>query len=221
MSGKGRRSSKLRTVSLHELKDAIGIKRSGAARKAGRKPAKNPEQTSDDNAFFKEAMKDVHEITEFRKIPVPQGRQRLKTPLRRPDSHETAIECLREIVRGIRPIELKCTQEYVQWKHPDCTDEIVRRLRAGKFAVQEFLALHGLTLEEAETEVDSFIRGAIRKGLRCVRIIHGRGLRSVNGPVLKKALIFWLSRRYRKYVLACSLPAVVPTSGASRRSRLQ
>jgi DNA-nicking Smr family endonuclease len=46
------------------------------------------------------------------------------------------------------------------------------------------------------------LKDSFRKGLRCVKIIHGRGLRSPLGPVLKTAVIKWLSGRYRKSIIA-------------------
>jgi DNA-nicking Smr family endonuclease len=62
--------------------------------------------------------------------------------------------------------------------------------------------LHGLCVEEAEKEVKYFLTDSLRKGHRCVKIIHGRGLRSPGGPVLKDALITWLSGRYWKNIIA-------------------
>jgi DNA-nicking Smr family endonuclease len=50
--------------------------------------------------------------------------------------------------------------------------------------------------------VEEFLRNALKTSRRCVKIIHGRGLRSPKGPVLKEALIKWLSLRHRKNVIA-------------------
>ena len=36
------------------------------------------------------------------------------------------------------------------------------------------------------------LRDAYADGDRCVRIVHGRGLRSQGGPVLKDAVLAWL-----------------------------
>lgn len=63
--------------------------------------------------------------------------------------------------------------------------------------------MHGMSLEEAKPALDRFIREARSRGLRCVNIIHGRGLRSPEGPVLKEALRTWLETgSLRKWVLA-------------------
>ena len=50
--------------------------------------------------------------------------------------------------------------------------------------------------------MDLFFTDAIKKGHRCVKIIHGRGLRSRAGPVVKHAVIKLLSSRYRKKIIA-------------------
>jgi DNA-nicking Smr family endonuclease len=50
-----------------------------------------------------------------------------------------------------------------------------------------------------------FIKGAVREGLRCVKIIHGRGLKSKNMPVLKEHLKTWIIKAmHRKWVIAFS-----------------
>ncbi|KJU85869.1 smr domain-containing protein, partial [Candidatus Magnetobacterium bavaricum] len=75
-------------------------------------------------------------------------------------------------------------------------------LHEGMYSVQDFLDLHGCTLAEAELIISGFIKESIRKGYRCIKVIHGRGLRSPNGPVLKSALVKWLSGQMRKYIMA-------------------
>jgi len=84
-----------------------------------------------------------------------------------------------EIAEGHRPINLPDTQEYVEWTNPEYHDSIIPKLHEGHFSIQAFLDLHGCTVFEAEEELDAFFHESFAKGLRCVKIIHGRGLRSV------------------------------------------
>jgi DNA-nicking Smr family endonuclease len=81
--------------------------------------------------------------------------------------------------------------------------EIVRKLHEGQYSVQDILDLHGVIVDEAEQELEKYIKESIRKGYRCIKIIHGRGLRSPKGPILKEAVISWLTGRYRKNVIQC------------------
>ena len=153
-----------------------------------------------DEEIFLRAMNKVREIREFREIEV---RPKSSTPpTKRPLRKNNEVDILEEIVRGKRPIYLPHTQEYVEWMDKDCNPEIVKQLHEGAFSVQDSLDLHGLNIDDAEKEVETFIRGAYRKGFRYLKIVHGRGLRSRNGPVLKKLTVQLLSTKYRKKLLA-------------------
>ena len=48
--------------------------------------------------------------------------------------------------------------------------------------------LHGLTREEAEIRLHSFITECVRRGMKKVLIIHGKGNHSDEGPVLSHAV---------------------------------
>jgi DNA-nicking Smr family endonuclease len=74
--------------------------------------------------------------------------------------------------------------------------QVLRKLRRAHWVIQDELDLHGLTVEEARELLVSFLNQCIRRGLRCVRIIHGKGLRSKNRePVLKRKMAGWLMQR--------------------------
>lgn len=166
---------------------------------AGPVPAKKDKPASDEEIFL-DAMKEVREIREFREIAVTGKKP---APLCRYRSSDgEAIKALEEIAGGRRPVHLPDTQEYVEWVNPDYHGEIARKLHEGQFSVQNSIDLHGLIVEEAEAEVEEFIRDALKRRLRCIKIIHGRGLRSPNGPVLKTFLTGWLSGRYKRNIIA-------------------
>ncbi len=92
--------------------------------------------------------------------------------------------------------------------------QVLRRLRRGHWVVQDHLDLHGMNRIEAALQVPEFLAACMRRGLRCVRIVHGRGVGSKNRePVLKNLLGKWLPRR--DDVLAyCQAPAAHGGSGA-------
>ncbi len=163
-------------------------------------PVKNKNRPLNDEELFADAMREVREIKEFRKIPVRRKKVMSLPGKISPDRE--AIQALEEIVTGRRPVDLPVTQEYVEWLNQDCRVSIIKKLHEGKFSVRDYLDLHGFSVEEAEAEVGYFLKDALIKGHRCVKIIHGRGLRSPGGPVLKEALIKWLSGRYRKNIIA-------------------
>jgi DNA-nicking Smr family endonuclease len=72
---------------------------------------------------------------------------------------------------------------------------VLRKLRRGQYRVQAEIDLHGLTVAEAKLALRDFLADALDRDLRCVRIIHGKGLRSGHrGPVLKGAVSSVLRR---------------------------
>jgi DNA-nicking Smr family endonuclease len=71
---------------------------------------------------------------------------------------------------------------------------VVRRLRRGEPRPQDEIDLHGLSAAQARTELRSGMSDAVARGLRCLRIIHGRGRSSKGGTaVLKRELPGWLA----------------------------
>ena len=73
--------------------------------------------------------------------------------------------------------------------------QVGRRLRRGLYPVEAELDLHGLAQAAARLQLSEFIERSRDAGLRCVRIVHGKGYRSgARGPVLKAAVNLWLRR---------------------------
>lgn len=103
--------------------------------------------------------------------------------------------------------ELSFRQDGVQLR-------VMRKLRRGKYRCQAELDLHGMLVPAARHAIVEFLVDARAKQLRCVRIIHGKGLRSGDhGPVLKNRVAHWL--RQREEVLAyCSARPVDGGTGA-------
>lgn len=74
--------------------------------------------------------------------------------------------------------------------------EVVRKLRRGHWVVQAQVDLHGLRRDEAREALQHFVHDSQRQGLRCVRVIHGKGLGSVNRePVLRGKVRAWLTQK--------------------------
>ena len=92
--------------------------------------------------------------------------------------------------------------------------QVLRRLRRGHWVVQDSLDLHGMNRISAADAVASFLRLSVARGLRCVRIVHGKGHGSRNRePVLKTKLRLWLPRR-DEVLGFCQAPAAHGGGGA-------
>ncbi|MFM8898719.1 MAG: Smr/MutS family protein [Burkholderiales bacterium] len=74
--------------------------------------------------------------------------------------------------------------------------EVTRKLRRGVWAIQAQLDLHGLRRDAAREQLSLFFRQAHKEGLRCVRVIHGKGNGSPGRePVLKSKVRSWLVQK--------------------------
>jgi DNA-nicking Smr family endonuclease len=180
-----------------------GLKKSiesEGVRLSGRSSRQEGEKPVTDEEIFKNAMKHVREIREFRNISV--NRKKNSPKYQKRCSDKEALKALDDIVKGLLSINLADTQEYVKWINPDYSFNITKNLHEGRYSVQDCLDLHGLVVEEAEEATGLFIKRSVRNGLRCIKIIHGRGLRSPNGPVLKDAVIRLLSGKFRRRIIA-------------------
>ncbi len=104
------------------------------------------------------------------------------------------------------------TDETLSYAAPSIGAEVVIRLRRGAWRITAQLDLHGLRRDEARDVLVDFLDDCRRHGQRCVRVIHGKGLGSVNRePVLKDKVRRWLVQR--PDVLAfCQAP---PNDGGS------
>jgi len=159
-----------------------------------------PREASDEE-IFRAAMADVRRIPEFQKLRhrpspvVPPARIAAgKAPPGLPPAEELDLH-----------VDFAQTDEYVEWTAPGVRSDLCWAMHRGRIPAQDTLDLHGCTVEAARIEVERFVRQARARGLRCISVVHGRGLRSAGGPVLKKALLGWIETGpLRKFVMACA-----------------
>lgn len=146
--------------------------------------------TDDDAKLFRELVGDVNPlradvVAPARSKPRPRPRQR--------ELDEQAV--LAESLLGPDDVELE-TGEELLFARPGIQHGTMRRLRRGQLSVQGALDLHGMTADIARLAVAGFLRDALARNLRCVRIVHGKGRGSKNGkPVLKQKVAMWLRKR--------------------------
>lgn len=94
------------------------------------------------------------------------------------------------------PESLLDIDETLSYCRTGVSQEVVRKLRRGAWIVQAQLDLHGMRREEARDALAEFIRESVKRGLRCLRVIHGKGLGSIGKePVLKGKVRAWLVQK--------------------------
>ncbi|HTL76609.1 MAG TPA: Smr/MutS family protein [Casimicrobiaceae bacterium] len=92
--------------------------------------------------------------------------------------------------------------------------DVLVKLRRGHWVVQAVIDLHGMTTSEAHDVLSDFLLDARNRGLRCVRVIHGKGLTSPNRePVLKGKVRRWLMQ-WDDVLAYCEAPRHAGGSGA-------
>ena len=88
------------------------------------------------------------------------------------------------------------TDAALSYRREGIGPDVLARLRRGQWSIQRQLDLHGLRRDEARDTLAIFIRQAERDGLRCVRVIHGKGNGSPGRePVLKDKVKRWLVQK--------------------------
>lgn len=166
-------------------------------------PVLRVQEATNDAELFQQEMKDV---TLLKKDAGARVGRPSPAILRRPliDEENEALAELYDLVAGRSEFDVTDTDEYMEGCVVGLDTRLVRKLRQGAFSRQASLDLHGMTTDEAQAEVERFVLGALRSGLRCILVIHGRGRNSPGQmPVLKDRLKYWLTRgKLAKVVLA-------------------
>ncbi len=132
-----------------------------------------------------------------RPLPLPRQRERDEAAaLRETISDEFDVETLLD------------TDDDLSFRRRGIGPEVVRKLRRGVWAIQAQLDLHGMRRDEAREQLGEFLRHADRDGLRCVRVVHGKGHGSPGRePVLKARVKRWLVQKSEVIAFTQARPA--------------
>ncbi len=96
----------------------------------------------------------------------------------------------------------------MSFRRPGIGTDVTRKLRAGEWSIQRQVDLHGLRSDEAREALGAFIRTSHKQGLRCVRVVHGKGLGSPGKqPVLKTKAQRWLIQKNEVLAFVQAKPA--------------
>jgi DNA-nicking Smr family endonuclease len=151
----------------------------------------NPIET--ETELFLEAVKDARPLAKLKRVhhaplrPKPIPKQFLR------DEQQALADSLSD--HYIPAYELETGEELLYLREGHSPD-ILSKLRRGHWVVQAAIDLHGLFSDEARLYVSTFISDCKKRGVRCVRIVHGKGLGSRNRePILKHKLRGWLMQK--------------------------
>jgi len=154
--------------------------------------------------LFRRAMQDVRPMRSSRRVAGGQGRR----PARARFARAERAAVLAEALLAPGPLIEAQPGDELLFRRPGVPEAVFKRLRRGSFRVEAELDLHGLTAEASAVLLAQFLREARTRGWRCVRIIHGKGLRSgARGPVLKSTVNTLLRRADAVLAFASARPA--------------
>ena len=156
-----------------------------------------------ERAAFREAVRDVRPLAP-RPPPPAAPRPSPRARFSRADERRVLAESL-ELAPGDLLVE---SGEELSFRRAQLAPRVLERLRRGEFALEDEIDLHGLTAVEARDALRTFLAGALARRYACVRVVHGKGLRSgPRGPVLKHAVNVWLRKVDAVLAFASSRPA--------------
>jgi DNA-nicking Smr family endonuclease len=109
---------------------------------------------------------------------------------------------------GVDAATLLETDERLSYRSAGVGPDVLRKLRSGHWSVQGQIDLHGLRAEEARDALGQFLRKARADALRCLRVVHGKGLGSPGRtPVLKALVRRWLMQKQEVMAYVQARPA--------------
>ena len=160
----------------------------------------------EEERLFRDAMEGVEPLVSAPNQFTPSPRLDARPAHPAPDDELEAMTHLSELVSGSAELDITFSDEYIEGCVQGFSPRLMQRLKRGQFPIQSYIDLHGLTKQEAQLKVGDFVLKSYYSGLRCILVVHGRGLNSENHiPVLKERLPLWLTRGpAKKIVLAFS-----------------
>jgi DNA-nicking Smr family endonuclease len=147
--------------------------------------------------LFRQAMRGVTPLKPDNRVrhrPAPR-----KSPIQRPENADPGLQ--QRFTESM--IDEECPDQ-LQYERPGGAQKsVLKKLRGGKLAVDSTLDLHGLTVEQARLQLIDFMEECRQFSYRHVIIIHGKGFRSQNRPVIKPMVNRWL-RQADEVLAFCS-----------------
>ncbi|MFP8834467.1 Smr/MutS family protein [Hydrogenophaga sp. XSHU_21] len=189
---------------LRSIRNALAERRAreAAEREAERVAAARRER---ERRLFETAVGPVRRLPDPGRVLPTRARPEPR-PLQR-ERDEAAV--MREALSDEFDVEtLLHTDEMLSYRRPGLGPDVVRKLREGRWAIQGAIDLHGLRTDEAREALGRFVRESHQHGLRCLRVVHGKGLGSPGRtPVLKGRVLRWLVQKKEVMAFVQARPA--------------
>ncbi len=164
-----------------------------AAAKAEQERRERDAQRAREASLFRDTVGEVQPLRAAPRVPLPTPRPLPIARQRIADDEAALQESLSDEFSIDTLLDVDDTLSYAR---SGIGPDVMRKLRGGGWVTQDQLDLHGLRTDQAREALGQFIRNSVKRGFRCVRIIHGKGLGSMNKkPVLKSKVRNWLVQK--------------------------
>lgn len=151
----------------------------------------------DDAALFRRAMQGV---TPLKQKP---GIRRKPAPRKNPAHPHPPAAGEAQLRFSAHPNDQECPDRLYFERAGGARKSVLKKLRAGKLPVESKLDLHGLNVEQAREQLIEFLNECRQFDYRHVLVVHGKGFRSENSPVIKPMVNRWL-REANEVLAFCS-----------------
>jgi len=154
-----------------------------------------------DTSLFRDMVGEVRPVS-AKRLHLAGPKPRARARFTRMDEASVLDESLRV---GPELLDVESGEE-LSYLRAGVGRPVLRKLRQGGYSIQAEMDLHGMTSKQARAALREFMAECLTLDLRCVRIVHGKGLRSgERGPVLKASVNRWL-RQWNEVLAFCSAP---------------
>jgi DNA-nicking Smr family endonuclease len=162
-----------------------------AAREAARVAAERKAHA--ERSLFVRAAGEVKPIREHRRVHLAPDQPAPVAVQQQLDDQRVLQEAISDEFDATTLLDI---DDALSYRRPGIGTDVTRKLRRGDWSLQGEIDLHGLRREDAREALAAFIRESHKRGWRCVRVVHGKGLGSPGKtPVLKGKVQGWLIQK--------------------------
>lgn len=185
-------------MSLRSLQDLGDIRE--ALKRAEREAAEQAARAREEEARrLREANLFSNSVGRVQPV-APSGRRHAVPTPPSPEPRQRELDEERALYESLSdefdPVTLLETDDQLSYRRPEIGIDVLRKLRRGGWAIQGEVDLHGLRRDAARERLTAFVHDAVHTGLRCVRVVHGKGNGSPGRePVLKGKVRSWLIQK--------------------------
>ncbi|MCH1921321.1 DNA endonuclease SmrA [Shewanella sp. A3A] len=149
-------------------------------------------QQNDRNLFLEE-MADVvpltHDVSQHISRSAPSAGQLARKAAAELSEYHQRMTTELALIPPVKP------EDMLSFKREGVQDAVFKNLRLGQYHVAAELDVHALSVTQARDFLLSFLQAQIKRGHRCVSIIHGKGYSSKPFPALIKSCVnYWLTQ---------------------------